>query len=292
MSSSSSERVKGKVENFILAAACSRSVVGQPFQNLERMESLVRRAAAQGAGLVLLPEAGLTGYANGSLAAEAGLDLESGPVRAVVGLAQEVGVDLSVGLIERAEPKRSYLSQLLIGKEGRILARYRKLHLGPTETDRFEAGKEVGLVERGYARLGFQLCFDAHFPELATVQALAGAELILAPHASPRKESPEEKRDRWLRYLPARAYDNTLFLAACNQVGDNGQGWFFAGVALILGPKGEVLASYTGSGPGLALARIEAGSLNRIRESRMGFFRASRRPELYRPVSVGKDKGL
>jgi len=279
------------MKNFVLAAACTRSVVGDPWGNLDRIAELTRRAAGLGAGLVLLPEASLTGYANGEKAAGASLSLESEPVLAAVRLAREVAADLSVGLIERAGPERFFLTQLLIGREGEILGRYRKLHLGPTETERFQAGREVELVERDYARLGLQLCFDAHFPELSTVQALAGAELILAPHASPRRESPEDKRDRWLRYLTARAYDNTLFLAACNQVGDNGQGWVFAGVALILGPKGEIMASYTGSRPGLALAEIRAGSLKRIRNSRMGFFRASRRPELYGPVSAAKEEG-
>ncbi|MBW2619551.1 MAG: nitrilase, partial [Deltaproteobacteria bacterium] len=110
---------------------------------------------------------------------------------------------------------------------------------------------------------------------------LAGVEVIVVPHASPGAEGPEEKKNRWLRYLPARAYDNTAFLIACNPVGDNGQGLTFSGVALILGPKGEVLDAYAGSKPGLAVARLEAAGLKRIRSSKMGFFRASRRPELY-----------
>ena len=269
------------MKNFTIAAACVRSVVGDFSGNLARTAETARAGAEQGADLILFPEACLTGYAIGSEAASAAVSLNHTAVTQAAGLARELGVDLAMGLMEKSEHGKLYLTQILLTRKGELAGVYRKTHLGPTETDRFSPGQDSGVVDRDYARLGLQLCFDAHFPELSIIQADRGVDLILAAHASPKKETPERKLERWLRYLAARAYDNTVFLAACNPVGDNGQGWEFAGLALILGPKGEVISSYAGEEPGLALARLESARLERIKGSRMGHFKDSRRPGLY-----------
>ena len=272
------------MRNFTIAAASIRSVVGDGRGNLARVAETAQAAAEQGADLILFPEACLTGYAIGSGASAAARPLNGTLLAEAAALARRVGVDLALGLMEKTDNGALYLTQVLLSKEGALAGVYRKTHLGPTEMKRFSPGHDSGVVDRGYARLGLQLCFDAHFPELSTIQAHKGAELILAAHASPKKEDPRLKLERWLRYLAARAYDNTVFLAACNPVGDNGQGWEFAGLALILGPKGEVLASHAGDEPGMALAELDSGELERIKGSRMGHFKASRRPNLYKKL--------
>ncbi len=270
------------MRNFTIAAACVRSVVGDRKSNLASMARMAEEGARQGADLILFPEACLTGYAIGSGASASAMAIDEPELAQAARLAGRVGIDMSVGMMERTEHGSLHLTQVLITREGTTAGIYRKTHLGPTEQKRFTAGGGNGIADLGYAKLGQQLCFDAHFPELSLIQADKGAELILAAHASPKKEPPRQKLARWLRYLAARAYDNTVYVAACNPVGDNGQGWSFAGTALILGPKGEILSSYAGDEPGLALARLEAGALERIVASRMGHFRANRRPGLYR----------
>jgi predicted amidohydrolase len=270
------------MRNITIAAACVRSVVGDSEGNLARVAEMAESGAGQGAELILFPEACLTGYAIGPGAGEAAAEINGRLLDGAAQMAARVGVDLSLGLMERTEDGGLYLTQVLLSREGNLAGIYRKTHLGPTEKKLFSPGQGNGIVDLGYARLGQQLCFDAHFPELSLIQADKGAELILAAHASPKKEPAEKKLERWLRYLAARAYDNTVFVAACNPVGDNGQGWSFSGTALILGPKGEVLASYAGDRPGLALAELDPRDLERIATSRMGHFRANRRPGLYK----------
>ncbi len=71
--------------------------------------------------------------------------------------------------------------------------------------------------------MGIQLCYDAHFPELSTRMAVNGADIIFMPHASPRG-TPSQKLTSWLRHLTARAFDNGVFIVACNQNGDNQKG--------------------------------------------------------------------
>jgi N-carbamoylputrescine amidase len=112
--------------------------------------------------------------------------------------------------------------------------------------------------------------------------ALDGVHAIFMPHASPRG-TPEEKRDSWLRHLPARAFDNGVYVVACNQTGANGAGLGFPGVALALGPDGRVIASDTGGREGLLLATLDADRLAAVRRHPMRYFLPHRRPDLYRP---------
>lgn len=271
--------------DLTLAAACSRARLGQTEANLAELARLTEVAVARGAEMILFPEACLTGYGAGDDVRPAAQPLDGPALTGAIDLAARFKATLVVGLMELGPDDSVYLTQALIDPADGLIGVYRKIHLGPTETDRFTAGSNLDPVCRPQACFGLQLCYDGHFPELSTIQVGRGAEVLLVAHASPGMESAGAKRDRWLRYLPARAYDNTAYLAACNLVGDNGRGLDFAGVALIIGPKGEVLAEHVADEPGLAVAHLPAAYLSRIRSSSMGHFWAARRPELYRPVS-------
>jgi N-carbamoylputrescine amidase len=161
-----------------------------------------------------------------------------------------------------------------------ILGIYRKLHIAPPEKSVFDAGKNIPVFDAGGIRFGIQLCYDAHFPELSTHMALAGADVIFIPHASPRG-TPAEKRDSWLRHLPARAFDNGVFVVACNQVGDNRTGLTFPGVAVVIGPDGRVVATDFGGREGLLVADLDAGLLAAVRSHPMRYFLPHRRPDIY-----------
>jgi predicted amidohydrolase len=56
--------------------------------------------------------------------------------------------------------------------------------------------------------------------------------------------NPAEKFESWMRHLPARAFDNGVFVGACNPVGENGAGLSFPGVALLLGPDGRLMKGF------------------------------------------------
>jgi len=110
--------------------------------------------------------------------------------------------------------------------------------------------------------------------------ALMGADIIFMPHASPRG-TPEEKFNSWMRHLPARAYDNSLFVVACNQAGSNGRGLKFPGLAVIIGPHGQVVERSISGREGLLVADLEASDLDNVRGHPMRYFLPNRRPELY-----------
>ena len=262
-----------------VAAGMMRSVVGDKAGNLERARRLALEAASRGAEVLVLPEACLTGYTVRESMAHLAEPVPGPLTEALVGVAGECGLAVLAGLVEGGPGGPCYLTQVMAAPGG-VAASYRKVHLGPTENDLFASGHNLTVFEYEGVRFALQLCFDGHFPEVSLAQALEGAEVILIPHASPR-EAAQDKLERWLRYLPARAYDNSVFLVACNPVGDNGAGLTFAGAAVILGLKGEVLARAAGDEQALIVADLKVDDLTAVREGRMGYFLPRRRPEVY-----------
>ena len=84
-----------------------------------------------------------------------------------------------------------------------------------------------------------------------------------------------------MRHLTARAFDNGVFVVACNQTGDNTNGLEFPGLAIVLNPSGEVIGERVSADEGVLFADLRAAELDHVRENRMRFFLPNRRPELY-----------
>jgi N-carbamoylputrescine amidase len=271
------------MEDLKVSAAVMRSFAGKKAENLARMEVLVREAARRGTQVICFPEMNVSGYGL-RRAMESFAEPIPGPsTEAVLKMAREYHLLILAGLAEKAETNQYFISHFAAGPGG-LNGVYRKVHLGPPEEGIFQSGSECRVFSFGKTRFGIELCFDGHFPELSTLLALNGAEVIFIPHASPR-ESSEEKKARWLRYLPARAYDNSVFLVACNLLGNSESGLAFSGTSLILGPKGETLAESQGGREEVILAELKSDTLRRVRENSKGFFLGRRRPEVYNKLA-------
>jgi len=267
------------MEDLKVAAAVMRSVLGRKAENLAGMEALVREAARGGAKAVCFPEMNISGYGLRREMESFAEPIPGPSTEAVLKMAREYGLMILAGLAEKAEENQYFISHFAAGPEG-LIGVYRKIHLGPPEEGVYGAGSECPVFSFGGVRFGIELCFDGHFPELSSLLALNGAEVIFIPHASPR-ESSSEKKARWLRYLPARAYDNSVFLVACNPLGESESGLDFPGTSLILGPKGEILAESQAGGEEVILADLKKETLLKVRENSRGFFLGRRRPEIY-----------
>lgn len=255
---------------------------GRIENNLERIQSLAVEAAAKGAGMVCFPELSVTGYVL-KHPEKVYKTMDPDIVKDhLINIARKAGVVLIAGLIEFPEEGKPFISQALMGPQG-FIGIYRKTHLSPAEQDVYQPGQKIETFSYGDTTFGVQLCYEAHFPEISTLLAVMGADILLIPHASPRGR-PMEKLESWLRHLTARAFDNGIFLVACNQVGRNGDGFSFPGVALVLGPDGRILAKYEGEGEEILIADLKADMLEDIRQHRMKYFLPYRRPDLYRKL--------
>jgi len=277
------------MEDIRIAAAICRCPVGRTAHNLETVRRLARRAAAAGARIVCFPELNLSGYGSGDRLRAIAMPAPAAVSQPLAALAAETGALILAGLAVAAGNGRVGALHGVWWPDGRRAA-YGKVHAGPPEREVLAPGDRVPVFDGPGLRFGLQLCYDAHFPELTTAMALAGAEAVFLPHASPRG-TPVEKRASWLRHLTARAFDNGIFVIACNQVGDNGEGLVFPGVALVIGPDGNVLADRTVTREALLVVDLKAADLERVRGHRMRWFLPHRRPEVYGRVVVDRGEG-
>ncbi len=263
-----------------IAAVVCQCPVGRLDENLEQTRYWAMRAKQCRAHVVCFPEMNLTGYSNRKAIAEAALS-DGGPeMDAVAQLAKDTQMTLLVGFAERGVDGSLYASHAVMTPEGRR-GIYRKVHLAPPECDRFTPAASLPIFQWSGLRFGIQLCWDAHFPELSTRMARADVDAIFIPHASPRGRASDKHRS-WMRHLPARAFDNGVYVVACNQCGDNRCGLNFPGNAVVFSPSGEIVETRLSGEPGLLVADLKTEQISHVREHRMRYFLPNRRPGLYR----------
>lgn len=269
-----------EMKDIRVAAVISRSPALQIARNLEKTLSQARAAAGQGADIVCFPEMNLSGYCN-TEEIRTVAETVPGPLsEKLAELAGELDIAILAGMAEKEGKDRIYASHLVVKPSGEVSC-YRKLHIAPPEKEFFVPGNALPLFESKGIRFGIQLCYDAHFPELSSLMARKGADLIFFPHASPRGSAAEKYRS-WMRHLPARAYDNSLFVVACNQTGEKSGKVRFPGIAMAIDPSGNIIKKDLSDEEGVMIADLKAESLERVRGHKMRFFLPNRRPELYK----------
>jgi len=267
------------MKDIRIAAVSFNSVVNRPDDNLARMDPWIRLAKKQGAQLICFPELTVTGY---STRPEINSSAEPvpGPIsRRLQEMACEHQMVILAGMAEKDEKSCVYASHLVVTPE-KMAGVYRKIHIAPPEQGIFAPGDAVPLFETAGVKLGIQLCYDVHFPELSTRMALDGADVIFMPHASPRG-TPQQKLNSWMRHLTARAFDNGVFIVACNQAGKNRKGLEFPGLAVVIGPSGNILKKKSQDRESMLTADLKADDLSDVRGHKMRYFLPHRRPEMY-----------
>jgi len=267
------------MKNIRIAAIVFKSILGKTAANLDRMSRWIKKASDKNAAIVCFPELSITGYHVGKEILSTAETIPGPSTDYLANLAKIHRISILAGLAEIDTAGHLYATHVIITPHG-LKGCYRKTHLGPSEKERFTAGDLIPVFEDSGINFGIQLCYDAHFPELSTAMALKNADVIFIPHASPRT-SPEEKINSWMRHLSARAYDNGVFIIACNQCGKNGKGLSFPGVGVVLSPAGEIIKSYTDMEEHMLVADLKANDLKKVRTHKMRYFLPNRRPEIY-----------
>ena len=263
-----------------VAAAITCSPVGDLAANVANLARWVREAARQKAEIVCFPELNLTGYTTRKdLLAPLAQPVPGPLTDQLVALAAETNVTILAGLAEKDGPRQIFATHVVVPPDGACQV-YRKLHLARPEQGLFQPGDRAPLFDLGGIRVGIQICYDAHFPGLSTAMALGGADILFMPHASPRGE-PDEKRASWMRHLPARAFDNGVFVVACNPVGDNGCGLSFPGLGLVFGPNGKLIAQTLTRSETMLVVHLKSRQLKALRHHPLAYFLPHRRTDLY-----------
>jgi predicted amidohydrolase len=157
-------------------------------------------------------------------------------------LAREKGSNILMGsILEVDDHEQKYNTSVLIDRRGRILARYRKIHLfsyHSKEKRSLVAGKDVVTTPIELGIIGFSICYDLRFPELYRALVKEGAEIIVCPAAW-----PYPRRDHWITLNRARAIEAQCYFVGCNQVGAPTPTTTLAGCSMITDPLGQVMAT-------------------------------------------------
>jgi predicted amidohydrolase len=232
----------------VRAAAVQLNSTPDKGRNLETADRLVRRAAAEGAQLVVLPEKWPV-LGTGSDLRDGAEPLDGPAATWARGVARELGIDLVAGSVSERVPGEEKLrnTSLHIGPDGDVRATYRKVHMFDVEvdgtvyreSDHEEPGDEPVLsATADGVELGLSVCYDLRFPELYRILAVRGARIITVPSAFTLATT----RDHWEVLLRARAIENQAFVVAPNQIGEHAPGLRSGGRSMIVDPWGLVLA--------------------------------------------------
>jgi predicted amidohydrolase len=270
------------MRDLLVAAVCMRSEPGEVEKNLEQIDSFVGEASKRSADVVLFPELSISGYTLKEPESIYDLARSRTILEKIVHMAQDAKLIVMAGMVEILQEGLPHITHAVAGPDG-LMGLYRKTHLSPPEEEKYGEGHSLNVFRERGLTFGLELCYESHFPEISTVLSLKGAEILFMPHASPRGK-PKEKMKSWLRHLPSRAFDNGVFVVACNQVGKTKENFFFPGVILALDPQGRVLESYTGNEEAMVFVELKAEVLEETRVHRMKYFIPHRRTELYKDI--------
>ncbi|MBB5787363.1 carbon-nitrogen hydrolase family protein [Jiangella mangrovi] len=210
-----------------------------PDENLAAIRRLTKGVEAD---LVVLPEAVMHDFGDPALPLGPVAQSLDGPfVTTLADVAREAGAVVVGGMFERSDdPDRPYNTLVAVGRDGAVLATYRKAHLydsfGYRESDRLRAGPAVPVVfEVDGVGCGLLTCYDLRFPEQSRALVSAGADALVIPAAWVRGPL---KEDHWQTLLRARAIENTVYVAAAAQTGRA-----YCGLSQLVDPLGVVVAA-------------------------------------------------
>lgn len=255
-----------------------------PEANLATVREHVRTARERGARVVVAPEYSMFAVTRLDERVVAVAEPLTGPfVTGLGAIAREFGVFLVAGTVEQVAPGGDRIRNTLVvlGPDGALVTRYRKVHLydafGHLESDVVEPGviEAPATFTVGDVTFGMQTCFDLRFPEGVRRVAAAGAQVLLLPA---QWIPGPAKVDQWTTLVRARAIENTVYVAAADQAAPRG-----AGASMIVDPAGAVLAEL-GDEPGVLTAGIDLAYLSKVRTANPSlalrrFSIAERRPE-------------
>src|SRR5215813_3203664 len=255
-------------------------------ENVERACAFIGQAAEAGSDLVVLPEffnvEYFPQYRDARYMEYA--ETEDGYTQTRIReRARRHGIFVLSTIFEMARPGLYYDTAMLFGRDGALVGKYRKVHpaaLLSLEKIYFRGGSSFPVFRVEEWVVGISTCYDNLFPESCRCLALNGAELILAPYATPIA-------DPWENFLSTRALENGAYFVACNHVGREGE-WVMSGKSMVISPRGRILQQASGEAEELVTVEIERGEVVDARR-KFPLFR-DRRPDAYSAICCATEE--
>ncbi len=277
---------------------------------LARMVALLEQAAQHGAELVVFPELPFTTFFPRWLMMGNEVEQYFEPampnkqVQALFDRARALGVGMQVGYAERTPEGRHFNTSILVGPDGAVFGKYRKVHLPGSVEPR--AGDRFQQLEKRYfdygdlgipafrgpwheGILGMLICNDRRWPEAWRVLGLQAVELVAIGYNSaaydPNGGSTENEELRTFHSklaVQGNAYMNATWAVAVAKAG-NEDGSGLIGGSIIVDPNGVIVAEAQGLGDEVIIADCDLDACRQGKE-KMFNFAAHRRPEAYRMI--------
>jgi predicted amidohydrolase len=269
-----------------IATVQMKPLLGEAEENLVKMSEMISKIASQQkVDLIVFPELVTSGNELGLRFTEIAQRIPGPTINLLAQRANEFGVYIAFGMVtkERVESVL-YNSSVPVGPDGELVEVYNKIHLRGEERMAFREGYKLPVAETEIGGIGMMLGYDLAYPEVARSLALDGAEILVV-----MANWEGTHIDEWKTYVRARAYENAVYVAAANRVGEDVT-LNFGGESMVVGPRGQIHASLadetdpeTGAPlEGFAVARID---LDEVRKNREEFqFMQTRQPAVYRSL--------
>ena len=281
------------------------------------IDKLSKQAANQGAAMIAFHECSITGYTFARhLSKDQMLEVaefipQGRSTDALIQIAKRNDIAILAGLFEKDAGNNLFKAYVCVDKNG-LVAKHRKLH--PFINPYLTPGDQYTVFEHEGWKCGILICYDNNVIENVRATALLGAQVIFMPHvtmctpsARPgagfvdaalwkdkmrnadllRKEFDGTKGREWLmKWLPARAYDNGVYVVFSNPIGmDDDQ--LKNGCSMIIDPFGEIVAECKSLDDEIVIAGLDAGKLTQAGGYR---YTQARRPELYKNIIGAEHK--
>ena len=258
-------------------------VYSEKMENLEQLEVRLRELDGHKPDLVMLGEMFCCPYETSLFPSYA--EDEGGPVWSrLSSLAQEHGIYLAAGSVpERDEAGKVYNTAYVFDRDGRQIAKHRKVHMFDIQVEGGQHFRESETLTRGdactvfdteFGKIGLCICFDFRFPELARRMVLEGARLILVPAAFNMTTGPAH----WELMFRSRAVDNQCFVAGTSCARDMQANYVAWGHTLLVSPWGDVIEEM-GEEEGVIVNTIDLSYADKVRRELP--LLSARREEVY-----------
>jgi len=303
------------MDNLKIASAQFENKSGDKAYNLSVIEQLSARAAQEGVDVIAFHECSVTGYTfarhlNKKQMLELAEFIPGGEsISALKKIASKHNIVVLAGLFEKDENDSLFKAYVCVDKNG-LIAKYRKLY--PFINPYLTPGNEYCVFDIHGWKCGILICYDNNIIENVRATTLLGANIIFMPHVTMCTPStrpgagfvdPELWKNRevdptslrlefdgmkgrgWLmKWLPARAYDNGIYVVFSNPIGmDHDQ--LKNGCSMIIDPFGDILAECRTFNDSFATATITPEKLTQAGGRR---YIKARRPDLYRDI-IGQE---
>jgi 5-aminopentanamidase len=303
------------MENLRVATAQFEHKNWDKEYNLSVIREMSNQASAAGADVIAFHECSITGYTFArKLSKNQMVDLaevipDGDSTSRLIEIAKENRIVILAGLFEKDENDNLYKAQICVDRNG-VIAKFRKLH--PFINPYIKPGNEYVVFDIKGWKCGILICYDNNIIENVRATTLLGADLIFMPHATMCTPSPRPgagfvdpklwenrvadptslriefdglKGRSWLmKWLPARAYDNGIYVVFSNPIGmDDDQ--LKNGCSMVIDPFGDVIAECRTLGNQFVIADCV---YKKLKDSGGNRYKMARRPELYREI-IGED---